>query len=194
MVSTGILPDEVLTGVKLLLVSDIDDLHWRLGEGQADLVLSLGDVADQVILEAATAYKCSTIFAVRGNHDYNASSKFPDPVIDLHMTTSVWGGMTFGGLNGAWRYKSKGHYLYDQSEVCRMISTFPAVDVMISHNSPRGIHDRDDGIHLGFEGLTNYILEHRPKYLFHGHQHYAQETQHGDTRVFCIYGAREMEI
>ena len=43
--------------------------HWKHGAGQADLVVSCGDVADQVILEAAEAYSCKTIFAVKGNHD-----------------------------------------------------------------------------------------------------------------------------
>lgn len=73
--------------MKLLLIADMDDLHWRHGAGQADLILSLGDNADQLILEAAQAYHCPHIFAVRGNHDYNADSPFPAPIIDLHMNT-----------------------------------------------------------------------------------------------------------
>lgn len=42
--------------MKLLVLADIDDLHWHHGTGQADLIISCGDVYDQVILEAANAY------------------------------------------------------------------------------------------------------------------------------------------
>ena len=52
--------------MKILAISDIDDYHWKHGEGQADLVISCGDVSDQVILEATQAYSCTKIFAVKG--------------------------------------------------------------------------------------------------------------------------------
>jgi Icc-related predicted phosphoesterase len=172
----------------------MDDLHWRHGMGKADLILSCGDVYDQVILEAANAFNCPKIFAVRGNHDPDANTPFPAPIIDLHMTVQTFSGFTFGGLNGSWRYKSKGPFLHDQIKVCKYMSAFPAVDVLITHNSPRGIHDRDDGIHEGFDGLTNYIIEHKPKYLFHGHQHREQESLCDATRVICVYGWKEMDV
>lgn len=185
--------------MKLLLISDIDDLHWRHGAGDVDLILSLGDNADQVILEASKAFNCPHIFAVRGNHDHNADAPFPAPIIDLHMTVQKFNGMSFGGLNGA--LKPSGHYrhgktpfLHEQSEVCRYMSAFPAVDVFISHNSPRGVHERNDDAYAGFDGLVNYLFEHKPKYLFHGHQHYGQETTCDATRVICVYGWKVMEI
>jgi len=86
--------------MKLLLISDIDELHWRNDSGQADLILSLGDVADQVILEVSKAYNCTNIFAVRGNHDHNDNTPLPEPIIDLHMTVREYKGLRFGGLNG----------------------------------------------------------------------------------------------
>lgn len=180
--------------MKLLVISDIDELHWRNGSGQMDLILSLGDIADQVILEAAKAYNCPNVFAVRGNHDYNHEKQFPEPIVDLHMMTKTFNGMTFGGFNGAWQYKPRGHYLYSQQEVCRLMSPFPPVDVFISHNSPRGIHDRDDGLHTGFDGLTNYIIEHKPKFLFHGHQHINRETVYHLTKVIGVYEWKVMEL
>jgi len=182
--------------MKLLLISDIDELHWRNGSGQADLILSLGDVADQVILEASKAYNCPHVFAVRGNHDHDEGQPFPKPIIDLHMSTQKFNGMTFGGLNGA--LKPHSHpaiipFLYEQTEVCRYMSAFPPVDILISHNSPRGVHERNDDSYAGFDGLMNYLFEHKPKYLFHGHQHINRETTCDATRVICVYGWRVME-
>ncbi len=183
--------------MKLLIISDIDDLHWKNGSGQADLILSLGDMADQLILEASKAYNCPHIFAVRGNHDYNGDKPFPEPIVDLHMTTQTFKGMAFGGLNGALglnRYRNKRPYFHSQTEVCRYMSAFPPVDILISHNSPRGIHERDDEHYAGFDGLINYFFEHKPKFLFHGHQHINRETDCDATRVICVYGWRVMEI
>lgn len=168
--------------MRILAIADIDGLHWEHGPGQADLLLSCGDVCDQVILEAADAYGCETIFAVKGNHDNNAP--FPAPIIDLHLQIVEHGGVRFGGLNGSWKYKPRGHFLYDQREVSSFLMDFPGVDIFLSHNSPRGIHDREDEVHYGFEGLNAYMIRTRPKLLIHGHQHVAQKTVMGDTTVY----------
>ena len=183
--------------MKLLIIADIDDLHWKHGGGDADLILSLGDTADQVIVEASQAFHCPRVLAVRGNHDYNEDSPFPAPIVDIHMTTRSVDGLMFGGLNGALKtgwHPAQMPFYHAQSEVCRYMSAFPPVDIFISHNSPRGIHERNDGHYAGFDGLTNYILEHKPKYLFHGHQHINRETVCDATRVMCVYGWKILEI
>jgi Icc-related predicted phosphoesterase len=178
--------------MKILILADINDLRWKGGDGQADLLLSCGDVADQVILEAAASFNCSRIFAVKGNHD--SSEDFPSKVTDLHLRVDEFGGLRLGGLKGAWRYKEKGHFLYDQWEVDQFLSSFPRVDLFLSHNSPRGIHDREDGVHCGFEGLRSYIERIKPRLLIHGHQHLNCETRFGETRIVGVCGHRLLEI
>ena len=171
--------------MRILVIADIDDLHWKYGHGSADVLLSCGDVYDQVIQEAAEAYNCQTIFAVKGNHD--RSSPFAEPIIDLHLQTIKLGGFTFGGLNGACKYKPRGNFQYCQREVENLSSTLSMADIFLSHNSPRGIHDQEDEAHLGFEGLNSYIKRVCPKLLFHGHQHVDRETSIGETTVIGIY-------
>lgn len=75
-----------------------------------------------------------------------------------------------------------------------MLAAFPPVDIFLSHNSPRGIHDREDEVHYGFEGLTTYISKENPAFVIHGHQHVNKETQVGDTQVIGVYGHRSPEI
>ena len=53
--------------MRILVLADIDELHWPAGGGEADLLLSCGDLFDQVIVEAAQAYHCPQVFAVKGN-------------------------------------------------------------------------------------------------------------------------------
>ena len=178
--------------MKLLVIADIDDLRWQGGCGRADALLSLGDIADAVILQAAEAWQCPAVLAVKGNHDDDAP--FPEPIIDLHLRTCELGGLRFGGLNGCWQYKPRGHFLYYQEEVETFLAAFPAVDIFISHNSPRRVHDREDEIHTGFSGLNRYIERATPRLLLHGHQHQNSETAVGRTRVIGCFGWRVIEI
>jgi len=169
-----------------LILADIDDFHWPHGGGRADLLLSCGDVADQLILEAAQAYHCPRILAVKGNHDADAA--FASPIEDLHLRVIEQGGLRIGGLNGCWKYKSRGAFFYDQAEAHRLFADFPPVDLLLAHNSPRGIHDREDGVHPGFDALTDYIHWAEPKGVIHGHQHQNRETQVGRTTVIGVHG------
>jgi len=177
--------------MKLLILADIDDFQWKHGLGQADVVLSCGDVADEVILEAAQAYKCTIIFAVKGNHDSNAP--FPNPIVDLHLQVREHDGISFGGMNGSWRYKPRGHFLYSQAEVQGFLAAFPPVDIFLSHNSPREIHDQNDDVHYGFEALNIYINRVKPRILIHGHQHINMESHVEGTRIIGVYGYRLIE-
>ena len=178
--------------MRLLVIADIDDIHWRGGTGQADVLVSCGDVCDQLIIQAAEAYGCRRIFAIKGNHDL--ISPFPEPIADLHLRTEVWGGNRFGGFNGSWKYKPRGHFLYEQDEATELLGGFSGVDIFVSHNSPRGIHDKDDQIHTGFDALVEYIHRHKPKVLVHGHQHVDSETELAGTRVIGVYGHRVLEV
>ncbi|MFH1024614.1 MAG: metallophosphoesterase family protein [Planctomycetota bacterium] len=178
--------------MRLLIIADIDGFHWEHGDGEADVVLSCGDVSDQVILEAARAYACTHIFAVKGNHDTNAP--FAEPIVDLHLRVCEQGGIRFGGINGSWRYKPRGHFLYDQEEVQGFLGAFPPVHVFLSHNSPRRIHDQEDEVHFGFDGLNVYIQRARPRVVIHGHQHVNKETRIEEANIIGVYGHRLIEI
>jgi len=178
--------------MRLLALADIDDLRWRGGTGAADTLLSCGDVADSVILEAADAYGCGCILAVKGNHD--RATPFPPPILDLHLRTHSIGGVTFGGFNGSWKYKPRGHFLYEQGEAGLLLASMPPVDVLLAHNSPRGIHDREDSVHVGFDALNTYIQTAKPRLLVHGHQHAVAETKVGQTRVIGVYGHTVVEV
>ncbi len=124
----------------------------------------------------------------------NIKGIFPPQITNLHLRVEDFMGLRLGGLNGAFRYKPKGHFLYEQWEVDRFLSLFPRVDIFLSHNSPSGIHDKEDGVHCGFSGLKAYIERMKPRLLIHGHQHLNCDTQFGGTRIVGVCGYRLMEI
>lgn len=178
--------------MKILAIADMDDIHWNGGYGGADLLVSCGDVADQVILQAAEAYGCREIFAVKGNHD--SAIPFTSPIFDLHLQVTECCGLTFGGFNGCWKYKPKGHFLYTQQEAEDLLRDFPRVDVLVTHNSPHDVHDRPDNVHIGFDALNAYIRRAKPRLLIHGHQHVTVDTDLNGTRVHGVYGHEVIEL
>lgn len=178
--------------MRVLILADLDDLHWAHGCGEVDLILALGDIADCLILEAAESFGAPPIFAVKGNHD--APTPFPEGITDLHLRQTELGGLTFGGFAGSWRYKPKGHFLFDQNEATELLEGFPRVDIFLSHNSPRHIHDKEDGTHHGFEALVTYVREKQPNLFLHGHQHRNVETRVEMTRVVGVYGYSLIEL
>jgi Icc-related predicted phosphoesterase len=178
--------------MRLLVLADIDDLRWKGGAHAVDAVLSCGDVADEVILGAAEACGGVPALAVKGNHDRDI--EFAAPILGVHLRVERLGELTVGGFRGCWQYKPRGHYLYSQEEVALMLERFPPVDLFLAHNAPRGVHDRDDMVHVGFAAFAAYIARCRPRVFVHGHQHVMRETQVGETRVVGVYGHRVIAV
>jgi uncharacterized protein len=178
--------------VKILVIADDDSAVQSLIPECADILIACGDLADSTILKAAELSQCAHIFAVKGNHD--SATAFPLPITDLHFNVEHYSGLKLGGFNGSWKYKPRGHFLYEQSEVERMLLSFPSVDVFVAHNSPLGVHDKEDEVHTGFEAFIHYIHRTKPKLFLHGHQHVSIETQIGETRVIGVYGCKRLEL
>jgi uncharacterized protein len=173
--------------MKLLVIAD-DDQAAKAVRESADVLISCGDLLDHTIAEVGRVCAAARIFAVKGNHDTNQA--FPPLIADLHLRTESHDGLVFGGFHGSWRYKPRGHFLYDQGEVDRLLAHFPPVDIFVAHNSPRHIHDREDDVHFGFEAFASYIQRVQPRLVIHGHQHVNRESQAGRTRVIGVFGAK----
>jgi Icc-related predicted phosphoesterase len=174
------------SAVDICVIADLPVMPDAQSARSADLLLSCGDVPDHVIIECAEECGCDAVFAVKGNHD--SSAPFRKPIRDVHLDTEDFQGLTFGGFNGCWRYKPRGHYLYEQRQVTRLMQDMPPVDIFIAHNSPAGIHESDRRVHQGFSAFNQYIDRCGPALFFHGHQHTAARTERGRTSVVGVYG------
>ena len=84
--------------------------------------------------------------------------------------------------------------MYTQDEAHQLLENFLAVDIFISHNSPRGIHERDTGIHQGFDAFLDYIDKFQPAYFLHGHQHCRDISYRGRTCIMGVYGEKNLQI
>jgi len=178
--------------MNLLIIADDESLGPQIPDCNVDLLVSCGDLPDALILEAAKRCRCKEIMAVKGNHD--SSAPFPQPIRDLHLSVFQFRGVRFGGFCGSWKYKPRGNYLFEDSDVERCLVGFPAVDIFVTHNSPRLVHDREDDVHMGFAAFNQYVQKAKPKLLLHGHQHQNVESVIGGTRVIGIYGYRQLVV
>jgi len=178
--------------MRIVAIADDDSLVGHLEEDKVDVLLSLGDLWDNSIEKARDRYLPSKVLGVRGNHDTDGA--FPPFVTPLHFTVETFGGLVFGGFNGSWKYKNKGHHMFEQEYVSRILRAFPKVDVFIAHNSPWGIHERDSDIHQGFRGFLDYIERARPSYFIHGHQHMNLTSKHQDTEIIGVFGEQSFTI
>jgi Icc-related predicted phosphoesterase len=178
--------------MNLLIIADDESVGTQIPDCTVDVLVSCGDLPDEVILKAAAKCHCRQIVAVKGNHD--SSAAFPAAIQDLHLKPLQFRGMSFGGFCGSWKYKPRGNYLFEDFEVEQLLAGFPAVDVFITHNSPRLVHDREDNVHMGFAAFSQYIERAKPRLMLHGHQHQNIETRIGGTRVIGTYGHRMLVV
>lgn len=179
--------------VRLAVIADEDSLSLPSEPISADILLSLGDIYPATVERAVNFFMPERVLSVRGNHD-SPYATWPRWMELLHGKTVEAFGVRFGGLDGCWRYKKTGSFLFTQEEAHSVMRSMPPVDVLISHNSPALYHERDHEIHQGFEALTEYIDRHAPTLVLHGHQHFNKQTRRGRTLIAGVWGCRVFEL
>jgi uncharacterized protein len=67
-----------------------------------------------------------------------------------------------------------------------------ALDILVTHSPPFGIHDRPDLPHTGFKVFLSFLRLFKPRYHLHGHIHvYRQDTivksHFEETTIINVY-------
>lgn len=205
--------------MKILAVSDQapERVYTLASSGQfqdVELILGCGDLP-YTYLEFLVTVLNVPLFYVPGNHD---PQELPDLEhmhaeggFNLDLRLVRYKKFLIGGLGGSIRYKPEGSNQYSQAEACLRISRMiprlimnrlqygRALDILISHSPPHGIHDAEDPAHHGLKAVNFLICLAQPRYLLHGHTHFYRrnlenpETTMGLTRVINIYPYRIIE-
>jgi predicted phosphodiesterase len=187
--------------MKILCVSDqIDPLVYsgaiKERFGDVDMILSAGDLPLDYLDFIVSSLNKPLLF-VFGNHHTEGcphsrrrdfSLGFEEPGVDfsglIHAGSKVRreAGLIVAGLGGSMRY-NKGDNQFTEFqmglEICRMVPALlfnrlfrgRYLDVLLTHASPRGIHDREDRCHIGFRVFRTFMRLFKPRYLVHGHIH-----------------------
>lgn len=205
--------------VKILAVSDqiVERVYTLAPSGQfdVDLILGCGDLP-YTYLEYIVTMLNLPLFYVPGNHDPQHNPvdlrSRAEGGFNLDLKSIHWKNTLIGGFGGCIRYRPDGTNQYTQSEAySRAFSMLPgllinrirygrALDVLISHSPPFGIHDDTDLAHNGLKALNWLCRIAKPRYHLHGHTHFyrnnisTNESIVSATRIINVYPYKVINI
>ncbi len=208
------------TTVNILAVSDqvLDRMYTLAPSGHfqgVEIILGCGDLPYSYLEYLVTLLNVQMCY-VPGNHDpqYDLMNKRSraEGGSNLDLKTACHKNVLIGGFGGSIRYRPDGINQYTQSEArLRAFRMLPALllnrikygramDILISHSPPFGIHDDLDSAHNGLKALNWIIHIAKPRYHFHGHTHFyknnleTQESMVGKTKVINVYPYKILEV
>jgi len=183
--------------------------------GDVELVLSCGDLPFDY-LEYVVSILNVPLLYVHGNHDQGVLTSSGEILVQPRGCVDVGGrivqvkGLLIGGLDGCSRYRPGAAYQYSEWEMrLKIFKMAPrlwrnrltkgrALDILLTHAPPYGIHDAQDQAHRGFRSFLWFMERYRPKYLIHGHTHPRmtdpRPRRYGDTEVIHVYGYKVLDI
>ncbi len=185
--------------MKILAVSDEEcpalwDFYVPGRLAEYDLILSCGDLKPTYLSFLVTMARCPLLY-VHGNHDLSYQSQPPEGCDCIDGQLVVYNGLRILGLGGCRKYHP-GEHQYTEAQMRRRIAKLRlaiwrsgGVDLVVTHAPPRGLGDREDPAHLGFQALRDLLDRYRPAMLVHGHVHMRydhtlpREQDYNGTRI-----------
>ncbi len=193
-----------------------------------DLVLSAGDLPMDYLGFIASSLNVTVGF-VFGNHNLKELATFYHPARTVLESTSLkhqlrnhFGatfledrvrnveGLLIAGLGGSMRYNNGEHQFTEGQMYRRMWRLVPRLlwnrlvhgrylDILLTHASPRGIHDKQDPCHVGFRSMLWFMRWFKPRYLLHGHIHLydlnaERVTRYRETEVINVYDHYVLDV
>lgn len=187
--------------------------------GDVDLVVSAGDLPMDYLSYIVSALNKPLLF-VFGNHNLAELRKYrPEPgdvIASTHDYLNASGATYVGfklrresglivlGLGGSMRYNGGPNQFTQAQMWARVLCLVPAliwnrlvhgraVDLVLTHAPPAGIHDKPDRCHNGFSAFNWLMRAWKPRWLVHGHIHLYDASEervsrYGGTSVVNAYG------
>jgi len=206
--------------MKILAVTDeiVERIYSLASSGHfadVELVLSCGDLS-YTYLEYLVTVLSVPLCYVPGNHDpiYDPSwdNSRAEGCKNIDGRVVRVRGLSLAGLGGSPRYRPEGVNQYTQFEMTRrVIRLLPsllwnrlrygrALDILVTHSPPFGVHDEETRAHRGLHALNWLVGWAKPRYHLHGHVHFHRRnlvpstTSLGPTQVVNVYPYRLIEI
>jgi Icc-related predicted phosphoesterase len=206
--------------VKILTVSDqvIERVQTLASNGafrDVELIIGCGDLPYNYLEYLVTMIN-ATMFYVPGNHDPEYDPRIKETRAEggsnLDLKLARHQDFLIAGFGGSIRYRPDSVNQYTQSEASqRALRLLPgllwnrlrygrALDILISHSPPFGIHDENTTAHQGLHALNWLLRVARPRYHFHGHYHFYRnniaesQTNNGLTKIMNIYPYKLIDV
>ncbi len=168
--------------------------------GDVELVISAGDLPMEYLDFIVSSLNKPVLF-VFGNHNLDEFGYYhaiggqsakplcgapPEGV--CHGTTYIGfknireGSLLIAGVSGSIKYNNGINQYTDGQMKRKLLALIPGLilnrirfgrylDVLVTHASPAGIHDKPDPCHQGFSSFLWFMKKFKPRYLVHGHIH-----------------------
>jgi Icc-related predicted phosphoesterase len=206
--------------MKILAVSDqvVERIYTLAAQGDfrdVHLILGCGDLP-YTYLEYLVSMLNVPMFYVPGNHDPAYNPNFANTRAEggsnLDLQRARQDGLLLAGFGGCIRYRPDGVNQYSQADaygralqlmsglLWNRIRYGRALDVLISHSPPFGIHDEESEAHRGLKAINWILRWARPRYHFHGHTHFFRRnlspavTQLGRTTIMNVFPYKVIEL
>ncbi len=211
----------------LVVADEVDTGLWAdaVRSYSVDLVIGAGDLPFDYLEFLADALDRPCVF-VPGNHDADLGgftestglllragfpARWPGPRGGINADGRVVdvAGLRIAGLGGSIRYNS-GPNQWSQAQQARRARKLVRaacrrnrqdggrVHVLLTHSPPRGLGDREDPAHQGFDCLHRTVEKLRPDWLLHGHIHphgeHLAEHRIGPTRFRKVVGRQVIDF
>jgi Icc-related predicted phosphoesterase len=175
-----------------------------------DMVLSAGDLPMDYLDFIISSLNKPLLF-VFGNHNLEEYAAYIGKVdiMDfsilrgehcsgaIHVDSKIHReeGLIVMGLGGCMKYNHGKNQFSDFEILRKIIVKLPALifnrifhgrylDILLTHASPEGIHDKKDPCHRGFRCFLWFMRTFKPAYLIHGHIHLYDLSEVRATR-YC---------
>lgn len=180
--------------MKILIFADLHTFRMKTLEritdcGDIDLIAMLGDVSESYFINIKELFPGKPIVAVLGNHDYPYVFERHDYIENIHGRVVDISGTKIGGIEGSFKYKDGNFPGMNHQESLIISYKMDRADILISHTSPFGLHEKDNDVHSGLLGINSYLDKHSPILHLHGHQHENVRSDYGNTVIIGTYGA-----
>ena len=206
--------------MKILAVSDqvVERIYTLTSQGHfqgTDIIVGCGDLP-YTYLEYLVSMLNVPMVYVPGNHDPEYNPRFSTTRAEggsnLDLKRVRVKGLLIAGLGGSVKYRPDGVNQHTQVEAfLRAAQLMPglllnrlryghALDILITHSPPFGIHDDDTQAHTGLKAINWLLRWARPRYHFHGHTHFYRQnleesiTRFGPTTIMNIFPYKIIEI
>lgn len=193
-------PIPINFNISLLIITDThncltyEELEEKTKGKKFDACLLLGDLSDEDLYIIKNEIKNIPIYGVLGNHyGWDLYDKYN--IENIHGKVIEINGIRIAGIQGGLKYKNANTALYTDQESVEIAKKIEPADILISHDSPKHFHGKDDFAHSGLKGITYYCKKNKVPLNIHGHHHrHRIGVLKNGTRVMCCYGIEVVNI
>ncbi|HXF86623.1 MAG TPA: metallophosphoesterase [Anaerolineales bacterium] len=206
--------------MKILAVTDevVERLYTLCESGyfrEVELIIGCGDLPYPYLENLVTLLNVPLVY-VPGNHDpayrKDDSQTYAEGGSNIDLKVERVKTLLIGGLGGSIRYRPNGTNQYTQTEYyLRAFQMLPrlwlnrilygrALDILVTHSPPFGIHDENTEAHQGIKAFNWLIRVAKPRYHLHGHTHFFRrniqpsETILNETKIINVFPYRILEV